>query len=124
LSVQQSGTKSQAFSATFELAGDANLGQLALYSPLGSTIAHIRWTPQGAVLSGQGTPRTFATLGSLTQELTGTELPIDGVFAWLAGSEALVNGWKVDAADLDAGKLFAHRTDATTRTTLKILLDR
>ena len=124
LSVQQNGTESKAFSATFELAGDASLGQLALYSPLGSTVAHIRWSPQGAVLSGQGAARTFSTLGALTRELTGTELPIGGVFAWLAGGEALVNGWNVDAADLDAGKLFAHRTDATTRTTLKILLDR
>ena len=62
----------QSFSAGFELSGDADQGALRLFSPLGTTLADLRWSPQSATLSNNGETRQFESLDALATQATGT----------------------------------------------------
>lgn len=124
IGVKVRGENAQSFSAQFTLRGSPSNGSLSLYTPLGSTVAQIQWSPDGALLLGQGAPRHFDTLEGLTLSLTGAELPITGLFAWLEGSTVEATGWQIDRADLQNGLLLAHRDSASASIELKVLLDR
>jgi len=50
LALQLQSTPPQNWSASFELQGSADQGQLVLLSPIGTTLARLSWTPQAAVL--------------------------------------------------------------------------
>jgi outer membrane biogenesis lipoprotein LolB len=71
------------FSASFELNGSADHGELSLYSPLGTTLAVARWTPQNAQLLQGDKVQDFASMEALTQQLTGAALPLPALLAWL-----------------------------------------
>lgn len=113
----------QSFSAHFELQGDAQVGTLAFFTPIGGTAAHLQWDKQGAQLKTSGEPQQFATLDDLTRHATGATLPIASMFAWLQGQDPVTPGWQVDLKDLVRGRLAAHRLGPQIPAELKIILD-
>jgi outer membrane lipoprotein LolB len=124
LALQLQSTPPQNWSASFELQGSAEQGQLVLLSPIGTTLARLSWTPQSALLE-QGQDKTASnSLQSLSQRLTGTDLPIAALFEWLAGNAADAPGWQVDLSAHSQGRLTARRNTPAPETVLRILLDR
>ncbi|MEO7108445.1 MAG: lipoprotein insertase outer membrane protein LolB [Rhodoferax sp.] len=114
----------QAFSANFELQGNAQAGVLAFFTPLGSTAARMQWDADGAQLQTSGEPQRFASLDALTLHATGATLPIDSLFAWLKGIDRPTAGWQVDLHDLANGRIDAQRLVPDVPADLKIILDR
>lgn len=114
----------QSFSANFELQGDAQMGALAFFTPIGSTAAQLQWNKHGAQLTTSGEPQQFATLDDLTRHATGATLPIASMFAWLQGQEPSTPGWQVDLKDLASGRLAAQRLAPHIPAELRIILDR
>ena len=50
------------FSTAFEMTGRPEKGQLSLLSPLGTTLAMVRWNPQGASLQQGSEVQNFASM--------------------------------------------------------------
>ena len=114
----------ESLSAGFELQGSAASGEMVLISPIGTTLARLEWTPLTARLQ-QGSQRLeSASLQSLGNRLTGTELPITAMFEWLAGNQADAPGWQVDLSAHGQGRITAHRQMPAPGTVLRIVLDR
>ncbi|MDR2127466.1 MAG: outer membrane lipoprotein LolB, partial [Burkholderiaceae bacterium] len=97
----------QNFYAGFALGGSAERGQLSLYTPLGSTLAVLRWQPEQALWLQNGQARVYESMDSLTAELAGTAIPIAALFAWLQGQMADAPGWQADLAQINQGRLLA-----------------
>ena len=89
-------TPVQHVSAAFELEGNANEGELTLFSPLGHASLVLRWSPGLAQCLQTGPPRSFANLSEMTQAATGTDLPLTALFEWLAGRDLAVPGWTIE----------------------------
>ena len=124
LALQLQSTPPQNWSASFELQGSAEQGQLVLLSPIGTTFARLSWTPQAALLE-QGQDKTEgSSLQSLIQRLTGTDLPIAALFGWLAGKALEAPGWQVDLSARPQGRLTARKMAPGPEAVLRILLDR
>ena len=123
ISVQVLGDAPASMSASFLLRGDAKNGELDLYSPLGTTLAALQWTPQQVQLIDGGKSNYFNSLAELTEKTTGAALPIDALFGWLQGRNAQAMGWQSDLSDLPQGTLTARRTTPTPEVTLRIKLD-
>ncbi|MEY2782147.1 MAG: Outer-rane lipoprotein LolB [Pseudomonadota bacterium] len=124
LALQLQSTPPQNWSASFELQGSAEQGQMVLLSPLGTTLAKLSWSPRSALLE-QGADKTESSnLQSLSQKLTGTDLPIHAIFEWLQGRETSARGWDVDLSALNEGRLSARRMAPAPEAQLRILLDR
>jgi outer membrane lipoprotein LolB len=130
----------KAFSAAFDLRGDASLGTLGLSTPLGSTLAEARWSPAEVVLATPQGSRRFANLDELTREALGESVPIEAWFDWLHGrpwagapSQPAPDllpgfaqlGWRVDLARFASeGTVAATRTTPPPTVTVRIRLDR
>jgi outer membrane lipoprotein LolB len=124
LALQLQSTPPQNWSASFELQGSAEQGQMTLLSPIGTTLARLSWTPQAALLE-QGQDKTESSnLQNLSQRLTGTDLPIAALFEWLAGKAADAPGWQVDLSAHPEGRLSARRSTPAPEAVLRIVLDR
>lgn len=114
----------QSSSASFELRGDAHAGSLNLLTPLGSTAAALRWTPELAELHSQGQVQQFDNLQALLIKTIGTELPLSALFAWLAGEAASAPGWQADLQAWPEGKLTARRSSPEPVVELRMALER
>ena len=114
----------QAFSADFELQGNAQTGSLVLSTALGSTLASMRWDGASATLQTHGAPQQFDSLAALLRHATGTEIPVSSLFVWLQGQAATTADWEADLSQLNDGRLTARRTTAQEPAELKIILDR
>jgi outer membrane lipoprotein LolB len=127
LSVQvapHGGQGPRSMSATFELRGNAERGELDLSSPLGQTVAKARWAPSRAELLTSDGQRSFPDLQSLAQEALGEPLPLAALVEWLhgrpwrgapsvrsaSGFEQL--GWLVDLERAAQGWIVATRSAA------------
>lgn len=113
----------QSFSAGFELKGNAQNGELSLYSPLGATIARLVWSPGDARLRWDGKERSFDSLDALTRQATGTELPLASIFLWLAGENANAAGWQADLRGLSNGRLVARRSAPLPTVEMRLVLE-
>jgi outer membrane lipoprotein LolB len=122
LGLQVDGDKPQSFSAGFELRGAPQAGELSLYSPLGATLAQLRWAPGMAELQADGQRREYPSIDALTQEATGTALPLPALFAWLDGQPADVPGWQADLSRIADGRLIARRSAPLPTAELRIVL--
>lgn len=109
--------------ASFELSGQAQAGELLLSTPLGTTLARLRWTPQLALLTSDGQTRAFDTLDALAAEATGTAIPIAALFQWLQGQPAAADGWQADLTLLGEGRLVARRTQPAPAAELRLILE-
>jgi outer membrane lipoprotein LolB len=130
------GPVARSASGLFELVGTESLGRLTLTSPLGTTLAEARWSPQEAQLVSSEGERRFGSLDQLTTALVGEPLPIGALFAWLGGrpaagaSRALAEatgfeqfGWRVDLGRFTDGRLRLAR-DGSVRVELRLVLDK
>lgn len=107
------GERAQAGSASFELLGGPEQGEFQLNSPLGTTLASARWSPQGlSLFDGQRStvyPNLNALGAALGERLGGTAIPLAALFDWLQGQpwpqaahepqasgEFLQLGWRVE----------------------------
>lgn len=117
-------SQAQAVAAGFELSGNAQTGELTLYTPLGSTAAALSWSAQTALMRADGDVRSFASLDALIEQAVGTQIPVTALFAWLAGDNVRVAGWSADLSQLAQGRLTARRTDPPPVTELRLVLEK
>lgn len=113
----------RSFSARFELDGDAQQGTLKLFTPLGTTLAQMRWAPGSASLTTTGEPQQFESLAALSQATLGMDLPVTSLFGWLRGVSGEANGWEADLSALGDGKLSANRRTPELDAELKLILE-
>jgi outer membrane lipoprotein LolB len=113
----------QHLSASFELEGSADTGSMTLLSPLGTTLARVRWSPQGALWQRGSEWENRPTLGELTRELTGTELPVADLFQWLSGQTTTTEGWQVDLSRHSDGRIQAQRQSPLPRAELRVVFE-
>lgn len=113
----------RSFFASFELSGQPRAGELLLSTPLGTTLAHMHWSPQSAVLESDGKTRRFDSLDALGIEATGTAIPIAALFEWLRGQPATADGWQADLSQLGDGRLLARRTLPEPAAELRLILE-
>lgn len=123
LSVTVHSEPPQATSANFTLQGNARNGTLNLYTPLGTTVASLHWTPQAAYLEQGSRADAFGSLDELTAQTTGAALPVQALFGWLHGQPTAVPGWTSDLNQLAQGKLNATRQWPEPAVNLRIQLD-
>jgi outer membrane lipoprotein LolB len=123
ISVQVLGDAPTSMSASFLLRGDAKNGELDLYSPLGTTLGALQWTPQLVQLSDGGKHQYFNSLAELTEKATGAALPVEAIFGWLQGQQVNAAGWLTDLSNVSQGSFSARRTDPVPEVTLRIKLD-
>jgi outer membrane lipoprotein LolB len=110
-------------SASFSLRGDTKNGALDLYSPLGTTLGALQWTPQQVKLSDGGKHQFFNSLAELTEQTTGAALPVDAIFGWLQGSDVQATGWLADLSAAPMGSVTARRVSPMPEVMLRIKLD-
>lgn len=120
----QAPAQPQSFSAAFELSGSAQAGELALYTPLGSTAAALVWSPQTATLRTNDEVRHFESLDALIRQALGTDIPVSALFSWLAGDDVAVAGWRADLSQHASGRITARRTQPAPLAELRLVLDK
>ena len=113
----------QAFSAAFELKGNASVGAMTLTGPLGNVVAAMQWSPGRADLLTSQVSERFDSLESLTLNVTGAALPVGALFDWLQGVATRVDGWQADLSGLERGRLTARREAPAPIAVLKLILD-
>ena len=123
LALRVEADQQQSFSAGFELKGNAQAGELSLYSPLGATLAQLVWAPGDARLRWDGKERSFDSLAALTLHATGTELPVASMFQWLAGENAEAAGWQADLRELSNRRLVARRSTPPPAVEMRLVLE-
>ncbi len=112
----------QSVSASFELGGTAQVGQLILLTPLGSTLAVLSWQPGEALLREGQQMHRFDTLDALSEKAVGTALPIAALFDWLQGVDTPVAGWQVDVSQLPR-RLIVQRLSPLPQAQLRLVID-
>lgn len=111
-------------SFTFYLQSGSDTGQLDLMTPLGTQLAQVNWNPQGSrIQSSEGTQQ-FDSIGAMSQELLGENVPILALPFWLQGipspdlpSATVAEdhsgfnqaGWQITTVGLGQGRLIANR---------------
>ena len=124
LALQVQDQAAQSFSAAFELQGNAQQGELLLFSPLGSVLAKIDWTPDHARLQTGGQTHECPSLDELLQQNLGTPIPVLAFFSWLRGEQTTAAGWQADLSTIDQGRLLATRYTPAPRATLRLAFER
>ena len=124
LSLRVEGEASQSFASLFDLRGAPERGTLTLTSPIGSTLAELRWTPTEALLINGNQTRRFDSVDALVLAATGAAVPVRALFAWLDGRDEGVAGWRPDLSHLADGRLNAVRETPSPRAELRVIFDR
>jgi outer membrane lipoprotein LolB len=109
--------------AGFLLRGDIKRGELDLYSPLGTTLGVLEWTPESVELVQGNSHQIFDSLDELTQKTTGAELPLQAIFGWLKGEDIKAAGWQADLSNASNGSIIAWRTKPLPIVNMRIKLD-
>lgn len=82
--------------ALFELSGSSTTGSILLSTPLGSSLARVRWKPEMAELELPGAVSRYSSLTELFAANAGLYFPVEAVFAWLDGQKPVLEGWDFD----------------------------
>jgi outer membrane lipoprotein LolB len=90
---------------------------------MGTTIARVRWSPQGALWQRGSEWESRPTLSELTRELMGTELPVADLFQWLRGQTTSTEGWQVDLSRQGDGRIHAQRQSPLPRAELRVVFE-
>ncbi|MDI1272292.1 lipoprotein insertase outer membrane protein LolB [Polaromonas sp.] len=122
ISLQVQSEPPQAFFAGFELKGNPRQGELTLNSPLGNSLAVLRWSPQEAVLDSGNQIQRFASVDELLEKATGAAVPLPALFDWLDGKNTAADGWNADLSQQAEGRISASRTMPQPRSDLRIVL--
>lgn len=124
ISLQVASEPVQSFSASFELKGRADNGELTLLSPLGNILGILRWSPGQAQLDrGKQDIQQFSSVDELMERTTGASIPLAALFAWLQGTDATVMGWSADLSRHGEGRINARRTLPAPEADLRVILD-
>lgn len=124
ISLQVASEPVQSFSASFELKGRAENGELTLISPLGNVLAVLRWSPGQALLDrGSQDIQRFASIDELMERATGAAIPLPALFAWLQGNNATASGWIADLTRHGEGRVSAKRTLPAPEANLRLVLN-
>ncbi len=124
ISLQVAGEPVQSFSASFELKGQPENGELTLISPLGSVLGILRWSPGEAWLdTGNQRVQRFSSIDELMERSTGAAIPLSALFSWLQGTNAIVSGWSADLSRHGEGRIVARRTLPAPEANLRVVLD-
>jgi len=124
ISLQIQSEPAQSFSASFELKGRAERGELTLISPLGNVLGILRWSPLEATLdSGSQQVQRFSSVDALMAQATGAAVPLSALFAWLQGDNANVSGWSADLSRHSEGRISAKRAQPAPQAELRVILD-
>jgi outer membrane lipoprotein LolB len=139
IAVQVEGDAQRSFSASFELQGTHQAGQLALSGPLGSTVGQLAWNLDHTEWLGSEGQRRYASLDALTDELVGEPLPVRSLLDWLAGRPDPSmphrpwtatqgngfdqHGWAVSLARRAEGVIQARREAPAPVVTVRVKLD-
>ena len=113
----------QDFSASFELQGSAQAGELRLYTPLGSTLALLRWSPARAELIQNGHNQHADSLDRLLEKVLGASIPVEALFNWVQRQPVAVPGWEADNSRLTEGRFHLHRSNPPPAVDLRVVLD-
>ncbi len=124
ISLQVQSEPPQAFFAGFELKGSAAQGELVLNSPLGNSLALLRWSAAEAVLDSGNQIQRFASVGELIEKATGAALPVPALFDWLRGKNTAADGWTADLTQQAEGRISASRSVPQPRADLRVVLAR
>lgn len=112
----------QSFSASFELTGSAQQGELEIYNPLGNIVAKLFWSPGLATVNTGSEQRSSASLDELVAQVFGMSIPVQALFAWLQGDAQAVVGWQVDLTRYAQGRISAVREQPLPRANLRVVL--
>lgn len=123
MSLQVEDSATQSFTATFELTGNAQAGELKLFTPFGGTLAVLDWQNGLARLTANGETRTFESMDALIQQATGSVIPVAALFNWLDGRNTPVPGWQADLSRIPDGRLAARRSTPAPQADLRIVLE-
>lgn len=123
MALQVQDSQQQSFSAGFELQGQPERGTLLVFSPLGSILARLKWTPSGATLQQGESITTSDSLSELITRLTGNDIPVAALFDWLRGKDTAVAGWSTDLSRINEGRMRADRSSPTPEASLRIVLE-
>lgn len=120
-------TALQQTSAGFTLTGNASVGQLDLFTPLGGKAAVVIWGAGFATLGDGKTSQTYPSLEAALESVTGAKIPVSNLFDWLQGKqdkalEAAI-GWEADVSRLADGRIFAARLQPLPRIELRVVLE-
>lgn len=124
ISLQIESEPPQAFFAGFELKGQAEQGELKLTSPIGSTLAVMRWAPDEAVLESGGELKRFDSVDDLLERSTGAAIPVSALFDWLNGKNTSLNGWTANLSQQATGRVEAVRAAPLPATKLRIVFEK
>jgi len=124
LSLRVDEEPAQSFAALFDLRGTSERGTLTLTSPIGSTLAELRWSPGEAILKNGSETRRYGSVDALIQAATGAAIPVEALFGWLDGRDPQVAGWRPDLSQVAAGRLQAVRESPQPRADLRIIFER
>jgi len=113
----------QAFSAQFELRGTSRQGSMALSSPLGISLAQMRWDAGGASLRTPQESTQFASADAMLQHSLGAAPPLSALFAWASGQDAAVPGWDLDLKDFAAGRIQVRQSQAAPGVDINIVFE-
>jgi outer membrane lipoprotein LolB len=138
LAVRVAGDAARSLSAGFALTGNAQAGQLALTSPLGTVLAQARWAPGLALLQTPDTRSEHASLDDLAEAALGERIPLAALVDWLhgrpwAGAPAQPLpapaigfsqlGWQVDLARHAEGWVLARREQPAPEVTVRARIE-
>ena len=123
LALSLQGDSPQQWHALFELQGSAQAGELRLFSPVGSLLARLSWTPEQALLERGQERQSAATVEDLMRRLAGTPMPVDALFDWLQGRPVPHGSWQPDLSALAQGRINARRSQPEAPALLRIVLD-
>ena len=123
ISLQIQSEPPQAFFAGFELKGAVERGELTLFSPIGTVLGLLRWSPAEALLESGGSLKRFSSVDALLEQTTGVPIPTIALFDWLRGINTETNGWSADLTRQNSGRITAQRLAPAPQIELRIVLD-
>ena len=123
LSLRIESEPAQTFAALFELRGNPEAGELTLTSPIGNTLAQLRWSPGEALLKDGRETRRYGSLPALVEAATGAAIPVEALFGWLAGRSQVAAGWRADLTNVATGRLQARRDSPLPTADLRIIFE-
>jgi outer membrane lipoprotein LolB len=132
LSLRIASDPPQSLYAGFNLNGDAQTGDLTLNSPLGNSLAQLSWTPQSAVLKANNETKEYPSTSALIEHVTGTAIPLNALFDWMAGKDTPAEGWEIDVSAMKSSntsaktvqRFVAKRLSPLPTAELRIAIDR
>ena len=123
LALQVQDKPGDSFSASFELRGSAQQGELSLSSPLAGIVGILSWRPGSATLSSASQIRHYASLDELVTQVAGSPIPVEALFDWLRGVDSPVPGWRADVSQAASGRIIAHRTSPPPEADLRVVFE-